>query len=456
MQRLVLRAAIAGIALAALSSPAHAVDPDIKLEKYQLKNGLNVILSEDHRLPQVAVSIWYHVGAANQTPGKSGFAHLFEHMMFSGSKHVQPSPFTFLQAIGVTAGAMANGSTNYDRTNYFEIVPSNELGTALWIESDRMAFLLDTLDAKKLTIQRDVVSNERRQRYENAPYATGYLRTCDLLYPSPHPYFECVIGSIPEIQAASVDDLKTFFRSWYGPQNASLAIVGDFEPAAAKALVEKYFGEIVDAPMPPRPHVPQPMLTKVVKETVQDHVAELPRLSFIWNGVKQFSDDEAAGHILAEVLAGGKTSRFYKSLMFDKQVASDVDAANEAYGLGGDFIVAATVKAGHDVSELAPLLQAEIVRLKKDGPTLAEVTRAQRQIIAGKIRQVEGLGGKAEVLNGYQTYLGDPSYLARDLARFRAVTPDQVKAFANKYLVDDKRIELTIVPAPKKPQASNP
>lgn len=457
MQRLVLRAVIAGLALVALAPSAHAVDPEIKFEKYQLKNGLTVILSEDHRLPQVAVNIWYHVGAANQTPGKSGFAHLFEHMMFSGSKHVQPAPFSILQTVGTMPGAMANGTTSFDRTNYFEVVPSNELATALWIESDRMAFLLDTLDAKKLAVQRDVVSNERRQSYENRPYGVGFLKTCDVLYPSPHPYYECVIGSIPEIQAASIDDLKSFFRSWYGPQNASLAIVGDFEPAAAKALIEKYFGAVVNDPLPQRPNVAQPKLTKVVKETIEDRVAELPRLSLVWNGVKQFTPDEPAGDILAEVLGGGKTSRLYKTLVFDKQVASDIEASNDTLGLGGEFVAAATVKAGHDLSEIAPLLQAEITRIKQEGPTAAEVARAQRKIIAQKIRSVEGLGGfggKADILNNYQTYLGDPGYLPRDLARYRAVTADDVKAFANKYLPDDKRLELTIVPTAKKPQAS--
>jgi zinc protease len=454
MHRLVLRAAVAGMALLALAPAAHAADPEIKFEKYQLKNGLTVILSEDHRLPQVAVNMWYHVGAANQTPGKSGFAHLFEHMMFSGSKHVQPTPFTVLQSIGTVPGAMANGSTDFDRTNYFETVASDQLATALWIESDRMAFLLDTLDKKKLAIQRDVVSNERRQSYENRPYGVGFLKTCDVLYPAPHPYYECVIGSIPEIQSASIDDLKTFFRAWYGPQNASLSVAGDFDPAAAKAAIEKYFAPIVDDPMPPRPNVTSTPLASVVKVTVEDRVAELPRFSLVWNGVKMFTPDEPAGDVLSEVLGGGKTSRLYKSLVFDKQVASEVDSGNEAFGLAGQFIVAATVKAGHELSELEPLLQAEIARIKKDGPTAAEVTRAQRKFIAQRVRAIEAVGGRADMLNQYQTFLGDPGYLPRDLARYRAVTAAEVKAFANKYLVDDKRLELTIIPTVKKPQAS--
>jgi zinc protease len=436
----------------ALSGRANASDPEIKFEKMTLKNGLTVILSEDHRLPQVAVNMWYHVGAANQTPGKSGFAHLFEHMMFSGSKHVQPAPFTVLQKIGTVPGSMANGTTSFDRTNYFEVVPSSELATAIWIESDRMAFLLDTLDENKLKVQRDVVSNERRQSYENRPYGTGQLKLCDTLYPAPHPYFECVIGSIPQIQSASIADLKAFFRSWYGPQNASLAIVGDFDPAAAKKLVEQYFGAVVSEPMPPRPDVPQPMLTSVVKETVEDKVAEVPRFSLVWNGIKPFAADEPAADVLAAILGDGKSSRLYKSLVFDKQVASDVDAGDGALGLGGYFEIGTTARAGHDVKELLPLIQAEIDRIKKDGPTLAEVQRAQRNFIAQKVRAVEllgGFGGKADILNMYQTLVGDPGYLARDLARYRAVTPEAVKAVASKLLPDGKRLELTIVPMTK-------
>ncbi len=452
------RTLLTSLALLAALVPslARAADPDIKFEKYTLKNGLTVLLSEDHRLPQVAVNIWYHVGAANQTPGKSGFAHLFEHMMFSGSKHVQPAPFTILSAIGTVPGAMANGTTNSDRTNYFEVVSTNQLATALWIESDRMAFLLDTLDAEKLRVQRDVVSNERRQSYENRPYGTAQLRVCDLLYPEPHPYYDCVIGVIPQIQSASIDDLKAFFRAWYGPQNASLAIVGNFDPSEAKQLVEKYFGPVLSGPMPPRPTVPQPMLASVVKETLEDKVAELGRVQLVWNGVKIFADDEPAGDMLGEILGGGKTSRLYKSLVFDKQVASDVNADNDSLGLGGHFDIGATVKAGHDVSELLPLVQAEIDRIKKEGPTAAELARAQRKFIAQRVRQVEilgGFGGKADILNEYQTYTGDPGYLGKDLARYRAVTPEMVKAFANRYLPDDKRVELTIVPAKKIAQA---
>src|SRR5277367_6414103 len=262
---------LAAFFLAAAAAPA---DPQIAFEKYQLPNGLTVILSEDHRLPEVAVDVWYHVGAANQVPGKSGFAHLFEHMMFSGAKHIGPEPFKILEGIGTSAGRMANGTTSEDRTNYIEVVPSSELPTALWLESDRMAFLLDTLDEKKLNVQRDVVSNERRQSYENRPYGTAQLRMCDLFYPKPHPYYDCVIGTIAEIQSASMDDLRGFFRQFYAPNNASISIVGNFDPAQAKTLVAQYFGAIPRQADVVRPNVPQPPLPGVVQETIQDQVAK--------------------------------------------------------------------------------------------------------------------------------------------------------------------------------------
>ncbi len=446
------RLAFAALTLA-LGSPAPAAEPSIPFEKYQLPNGLTVILSEDHRLPQVAVNVWYHVGAASQAPGRSGFAHLFEHMMFSGSKHVQPSPIKVLESIGVAGGSQVNGSTSFDRTNYYEVVPSSELATALWIESDRMGFLLDTLDERKLEVQRDVVSNERRQTYENRPYGLTFLRTCDLLYPSPHPYYECVIGSIPEIQAASVEDLKSFFREWYGPNDASLAIVGDFDAGEAKALVEKYFGPIPPGTAQRRPDAAQPLLAGVQRETIADPVAEVPRLDLAWNGVRRYSEEEAAGDVLAEVLGGGKTSRLYRSLVFDKRVASSVDADDVALGLGGWFQVSAVAQAGKDAKDLLPLVQAALDEVKKSGPEVAEVERAKRKVVATMVRGVEPIGshhgGRADILNQYQTYLGDPGWLAKDLARYRAVTPEAVKAFARKYLLDDRRIELTTVPRPK-------
>jgi zinc protease len=437
-----LTVALGALALAAAAS---AADPTIAFEKYQLANGLTVILSPDHRLPQVAVNVWYHVGAANQATGRSGFAHLFEHMMFSGSKHVQPSPFKVLESIG----GVANGSTSFDRTNYYEVVPSNELATALWLESDRLGFLLDTLDAKKLQVQRDVVSNERRQSYENRPYGMTFLRTCDLLYPSPHPYFQCVIGSIAEIQAASVEDVTSFFREFYGPQNASLAIVGDFEPAQARALVERYFGPIPAGPPVTAPAVPQPRLTAVVRETLEDPVAEVPRLDLVWNGPVMFAEDEPAGDVLAEVLAGSDASRLTRSMVHGSRIAASVSAGSQAFGLGGWFQVTATANSNKQPGDLLAPVQAAIDELKRSGPTAEEVERAKRQFVASRVRGLERIGSRADLLNKYQTYLGDPGWLARDLARYRAVTPAAVQAFARRYLADERRLELTTLPKAK-------
>ena len=440
---------MAGAALV-LALPARAADPQIKFEKYQLPNGLTVILSEDHRLPQVAVDIWYHVGAANQTKGKSGFAHLFEHMMFSGAKHVGPNPFRILESIGTTAGAMANGTTNFDRTNYFEVVPSNELPTALWLESDRMAFLLDVLDEKKLAIQRDVVSNERRQSYENRPYGTALLRLMDILFPQPHPYYDGVIGTIAEIQSASLEEIKAFFRQYYGVNNASLVLVGDFDTATAKQLIEQYFGPIPRSPEVPVPAPNQPPLAKEIRETIPDKVAEVPKLSMAWTGVRAMSPDEPAGDMLMSVLGEGRTSRLYRSLVFEKKIASQVNTGSIVTRIAGILIVDAVASSGHTADELLPAVQAILDDVKKNGVTEAELERAKRKLLAGKLREVErigGFGGKADLLNAYQMYAGDPGFLPKDLARYRAVTTEDVKAFANKYLPDDHRLILNVVPA---------
>ena len=418
---------------------ARAADPEVKFDQYQLSNGLTVILSEDHRLPQVAVDVWYHLGAADQAPGQSGFAHLFEHLMSSGSKHVQPSPLAVLESIGATG---IGGSAGFDWTNYFETVASSQLATALWVESDRMAFLLDTLDERTLELQRELVAGERRRRYQGQPYGQTDLRRCDLLYPSPHPYFQCAIGSQPQTQAATVDDLKAFFRANYGPQNASIALVGDFDPAAARALIEKHFGPVPRGPEVKRASLPPPSITGVVKQTLQDPVAAVPRLGLAWAGVKPYSDDAAAGEVLAAILGGGRSSRLYRTLVVDREAASAVTAVLQPLALGGWFVIDVDAKAGRGAAELLPLVQAELEAVKRDGPAPVEVERAVRRILAGKVREVERIGSRANLLNSYQTELGDPGFLPRDLARYRAVTPEAVKAFANRYLLEGQRLEL--------------
>ncbi|HUB05941.1 MAG TPA: pitrilysin family protein [Myxococcales bacterium] len=433
------------LALAAAAMPPLPVPP-IPFEKYELPNGLTVILSEDHRLPEVAVDVWYHVGAANQTPGKSGFAHLFEHMMFSGAKHIGPQPIRVLENIGA---GLWNGTTTYDRTNYFETVPADELPTALWLESDRMGFLLDTLDPKKLAVQRGVVSNERRQSYENRPYGSTDLRECDLLWPKPHPYYDCVIGTIAEIQGASMTDLRDFFHRYYAPDNASIAIVGDFDPATAKALVAQYFGPIPKGPPVTRPTAPPAHIDSVVRETVHDPVAKVPMLSMLWTGVKPFSPDEAPGDVLARILGQGETSRLYRKLVLEKPLASSVAAGNPTLGLGGFFELDVIPREGKGVADVAPVVEAVLADIRAKGVTQDEVARAVRNILAGKLRGLErlgGFGGKADTLDRYEMWTGDPGYLSKDLARYTAVTPEAVQAFARKYLDPEHRLILDTEP----------
>ena len=436
---------VTSLLLLAGTSAVAATEPSIPYTEFTLPNGLRVILSEDHRAPQVTVNVWYHVGAANQRPGRSGFAHLFEHMMFSGSQHV-PDPDKVLAAIGAGLGGAANGSTNFDRTNYFETVPASQLPTALWIESDRMGFLLPTLDAKKLATQRDVVSNERRQRIENQPYGRAYLELCDTLYPKPHPYYHCVIGSIEEIQAASVEDVQGFFREFYTPRNATLAIVGDFDPKVARELVTRYFGDLPGGGDPKRPDVPQPKLDRVVEKTVSDPVARIPQLQMAWNGVKPFAPDEGAGDILSVVLGGSKTSRLYRRLVEEKQIASGVFATNASLGLGGYFQIVATARGAHTVAELRKEVEAVLDELRKEGPTPAEVERAKRIVVGGMVRSVERISGKADQLNAYTFWTGDPGYLPKDVRRYREVTAAQVHEAARTLLPADRMVVLDVEP----------
>jgi zinc protease len=294
-----------------------------------------------------------------------------------------------------------------------------------------------------------VVSNERHQRIDNVPYGPTQQRVCDVLYPRPHPYYECVIGDIKEIQSASLDDVRDFFRRYYGPNNASLVLVGDFEAATAKGLIEKYFADIPRGPEVKKPDAKAKPLTSVVQERLQDPLAQLPRFQLVWNGLEPFQDDEPAGDVLAEVLAGGKTSRLYQLLILDKQVASNVDASAPSLGLGGWIQVGATARPGHDPTELRDLLQKAIDDVKQNGVNPEEVERAKLKIVAGELRSLERGSTRADLLNTYEMWLGDPGYLPRDLARYRAVTPQAVQAFARKYLPDDRRIEITTVPAPK-------
>jgi zinc protease len=423
--------------------------PQLKFEKYRLKNGLDVILSEDHRVPLVAVNLWYHVGPANERPGRTGFAHLFEHMMFEGSKHVgSKAHFRYLE----TAGASdINGTTDFDRTNYFETLPSNQLELALWLESDRMGFLLNTLDREKLANQRDVVRNERRQSTEGEPYGLVEEELFHQLFPSNHPYYPSVIGSHRDIEAARLNDVREFFRQYYTPNNASLAIVGDIDPVHAKTLVEKYFGTLPPGPPVPKIAATTPPITAGRSSTVTDQV-NLPRVYMGWLTPAIFSPGNAESELLAQILGGGKSSRLYKELVYKKQIAQDVQVENQSLLLGSVFELQATAKPGVKPEQIEQAIDHELARLRDEGPTQAELDRARNVTESRIIQRLErlgGFGGKADRLNMYNHYLSDPGYLPKDLERYDKVTTGSLKRVAQEQLKASARAVVYGVPGKK-------
>jgi zinc protease len=435
---------------ALLALVAAAQMPHIPFKKYQLPNGLTVILSEDHRAPVVAVDLWYHVGAVNERKGRSGFAHLFEHLMFQGSKHLHGDERTVFASLQRNGATNLNGTTEWDRTNYFETMPADRLEFALWLESDRMGFLLDTLDQKKLDTQRDVVRNERRQSIENVPYGRAEERLVQLLYPQPNPYYGYVMGSHEDLMAASLDDVKNFFRTYYAPGNATLAIVGDFKPEQARQLVEKYFGPIVRGPAKPpvtaatEPHV------KEVRETQTDQV-QLTKVLMGWVGPKPLQGAPMA--MMMRILAGGKSSRLYHDLVYEKKIAQDVAASwDPSMALGGVIELTATVQAGHTAQEVDAALTEEIKRLRDAPPDSTELERAKRNMesqLFAQLENVGGFGGKADQLNYYQMWAGDPGYFTKSLEQHLAVTPEQVQQAAQQFMRDDQRVVITVTPEQK-------
>ena len=420
--------------------------PKIDFEKYTLANGLEVILSEDHRLPIAAVNIWYHVGPANERPGLTGFAHLFEHMMFQGSKHVGENQITFLQAAGATG---INGTTGFDRTNYFETVPAEKLELALWLESDRMAFLLETLTARNLANQRDVVRNERRQR-ENSPYTLVEEELYRQLFPEGHPYRAPIIGSHADIESASLQDVRDFCRQFYIPNNASLAVVGDFDSSNAKRLVEKYFGPIEAGRPVLTPDVTTPAIPSPKRVTVTDRV-ELPRIYKAWLTAPIYQPGDAESDVLARILGGGRASRLYQKLVYEKQIAQDISAGHQSMMLGSVFTLRATAKPGVALADLEKALDAELVAMQSSGPIREELERARNGIQANFVFGLElvgGMGGVADHLNSYNHYLGDPGYITKDWARYEAVTTADVQQAA-LVLREETGVVVMGVPGPK-------
>jgi zinc protease len=416
---------------------------EIGCTKHVLPNGLDVLVHEDHGSPIVAVNLWYHAGSKNEQPGRTGFAHLFEHLMFEGSAHYDRSYFHPLQR----AGAVLNGSTNADRTNYWEVVPTGALELALWMESDRMGHLLPALTEAKFANQRDVVLNERRQNYENRPYGLASIAMLAALFPPDHPYHWPTIGSADDLRATRLEEVRDFFLRFYHPANASLALAGDIETKAALALAERYFGDIPPGPAV-EPMVRETSLQGDVRLVLED-VVELPRLYLAWHSPAIFDAGDAEMDLVAEALGELKISRLYRRLIFEDRLATDVSAVQQSRELCGFFQVVATAAPGHALAELDEAIGREIETLASGGPTSEELERGLAQAEAQfifRLQTVGGFGGKSDQLNQYNVFLGDPGYLLRDLERYRIATAEGVRAAAERVLVRAPRVALSVVP----------
>ena len=447
-----MRRRILLVLLALLTSPLSAQSPaplQVPYRQFTLANGLNVILHRDTSIPVVAVNMWYYVGSANEKPGRTGFAHLFEHLMFEGSKHVPEGQFDILLE---GAGGDNNGSTANDRTNYVIDVPSNALELALFLESDRMGYLLDTMSPQRVDGQRDVVKNERRQSYENRPYGMASIELDKMLWPSNHPYSWPTIGYMEDLTAASYEDVVEFFKKYYTPNNASLVIAGDIDFDRTRALVEKWFGEIARGAVVEPIAPPAAILTGVQKKTLTDKVA-LPRLYLAWLTPRFYAPGDSALDITSSVLAGGKNSRLYKRLVYDMQIAQDVSAFQQSAALGSQFQIVATARSGHTAEELKTVIDEELDRLRRDGPDPREVQRAINQMEASfyeRMEKVGGFGGKADQLNAYKFAGGGPDYFAEDLARYTSLSPADIQSAAAQWLPADRRVELVVGPGERR------
>ena len=416
----------------------------LRCEQRTLDNGLAVLVHEDHTCPLVAVNLWYHVGSKNERTGRTGLAHLFEHLMFEGSAHHDSGYFQPLQA----AGAVLNGSTNPDRTNYWEVVSTGAVELALWMESDRMGYLLPALSEAKFANQRDVVLNERRQNYENRPYGRASMALLAALYPPSHPYHWMTIGSADDLRAATLDEVRAFFAAHYHPGNASLAIAGAIEPARAFDLAAHYFSEIPRGPEVGR--VDAPAFTPASRRLVLEDRVELPRLYLAWHGPAMFAADDAELDLLADLLGSGKTSRLYRALIYERRLATEVAAFQQSRELAGYFQIVATAAPGHTLDELEEGIVREIGRLAAEGPTETELARVMAQAEAQfvyRLQTVGGFGGKSDQLNAYNVFVGDPSFFERDLARYQSVTREQIVSVARRYLQADARVAVSVVPA---------
>jgi zinc protease len=423
--------------------------PTIAYEKYTLANGLEVILHEDHRMPEVAVDVWYKVGARDEAPGRTGFAHLFEHVMFQGTKHIpEDKHFEYLQKAGASN---VNGSTSHDRTNYFEVVPSNQLELAMWLESERMGFLLDRTGFKQtVDNQRDVVKNERRQRYENRPAGLISKVLLEATYPPDHPYYHQVIGSMEDLTAASVNDVRSFFRTYYVPGNATLVVAGDFDRAKTKQLVEQYFGAIPAGEAITRRPAPEVRLTGIKRIAMEAKIQQ-PQLYVSYPTPANFAPGDRELDLLGTVLAGGKASRLYKRLVYQMKIAQSVTASQQSQLLASSFEITASPMPGHTLDEILAVIDEEIAALQTKPVDATELDRAKNQLESDTVRSLESLLARAERLQSYNQMLGDPGFLPEDLRRYRAVDAGAIQRVAQQYLKKDARVIVTIDPNPEAP-----
>ena len=424
-----------------LAAPLAAQELTIPHEQYQLGNGLNVILSQDHSNPVVHVQVWYHVGSKDEPAGRSGFAHLFEHLMFNGSAHWDDEYFTPLQPFG----ARINGTTNTERTNYFETVPSNVLELALWMEADRMGFLLPALTQAKLDNQRDVVRNERRQNYEMRPYGEVRGAQAVAMWPESHPYHRLTIGSHEDLEAATLDDVRNFFATWYGPNNATLAVVGDFESEQAKAWIEQLFGPIQrTAPASP---ILEAEAAPPASQTIEmtDDV-KLPRVYLLWQSMPLNAPGDADLDVLSSLLTDGKSSHLYKSLVFDQRIAKDVSAAQYSARLGSTYNITATVAPGHSAEEVLAALEADLASFLGGEASAEKVETAVNNWKKRFFQRMESVSGRAGFLLGYNNMEGDPDWVQQDLDRYLSVTKESLMEVARRVLDDAHRVTIIVRP----------
>jgi zinc protease len=445
--RLVTVIALAVSSSALAQSSGSAIN--IPFERLTLPNGLEVVLAPDHTVPQVAVDVWYHVGSKNEVAGRTGFAHMFEHVMFTGSGHV---PYGMHDRLTEGVGGNNNGSTSNDRTNYYEVVPSNYLESALWLESDRMGFLLDKLDDAKFKAQRDIVQNERRQRVDNQPYGRAFELMDYALYPDSHPYSWPVVGYMADLQRATVDDVKNFFRLYYAPSNATLAIVGDFDPAQAKTLVRQYFGDLTGGAKITRPALKAPALTAEKRMTFEDRV-QVPRLYLTWPSAGDDHEDAEPLQFLAQIISGPRTARLTKALVYDRQTAASTASFNNNNENGGNFVVTVTPRPNATLTQLEATTDSVLATLEAEGPTQEEMDKAKAGLEFAFVSELQSNLGKAEILLDGQVFHDDANYYKKQYARLKAVTAADVKRVANKYLVPGRAV-LSIVPLGKPELAS--